>query len=124
MAGRYFRFQQHRLNKDAGGEVIQGHPSLWPSSSSSLSALLYSQAATAKALMPMALALYVSPLTALLFSLPCLVCSFCRPTRALVAAIQMDDTGTTRYLIRLQPSVLHPGYSGCCPGRLLRLRAG
>ena len=67
--------------KDTAGEVIQGHPWLLAVIFFFASALLYSQAATAKALMPMALALNVSPLTLLLLSLRCLVCSFCRPTR-------------------------------------------
>ncbi|MDK8106268.1 anaerobic C4-dicarboxylate transporter family protein, partial [Klebsiella pneumoniae] len=50
--------------KDTAGEVIQGHPWLLAVIFFFASALLYSQAATAKALMPMALALNVSPLTA------------------------------------------------------------
>ncbi|GAB5782379.1 hypothetical protein JMUB7526_28570 [Staphylococcus aureus] len=44
--------------------MIQGHPWLLAVIFFFASALLYSQAATAKALMPMALALNVSPLTA------------------------------------------------------------
>lgn len=60
------------------------------------SALLYSQAATAKALMPMALALNVSPLTAVA-SFAAVSGLFILPTYpTLVAAVQMDDTGTTR----------------------------
>ncbi|XPE66935.1 hypothetical protein ACNKHR_09715 [Shigella flexneri] len=59
----------------------------------------------------------------MLLSLRCLV--FILPTYpTLVVAVQMDDTGTTRIGKFLRPSVLHPGYSGCCRGRLLRLRAG
>ena len=50
--------------KDTAGEVIQGLTSLLAVIFFFASALLYSQAATAKALMPMALALNVSPLTA------------------------------------------------------------
>jgi anaerobic C4-dicarboxylate transporter DcuA len=60
------------------------------------SALLYSQAATTKALLPMALALSVSPLTAV-GSFAAVSGLFILPTYpTLVAAVQMDDTGTTR----------------------------
>ncbi|NYM92249.1 C4-dicarboxylate transporter, partial [Salmonella enterica subsp. enterica serovar Typhimurium] len=53
-------------------------------------------AATAKALMPMALALNVSPLTAVA-SFAAVSGLFILPTYpTLVAAVQMDDTGTTR----------------------------
>ncbi|EBK2138146.1 C4-dicarboxylate transporter, partial [Salmonella enterica subsp. enterica serovar Enteritidis] len=59
-------FVSHNIDwiKDTAGEVIQGHPWLLAVIFFFASALLYSQAATAKALMPMALALNVSPLTA------------------------------------------------------------
>ncbi len=50
--------------KATAGSVIQGHPWLLALIFFIASALLYSQAAAAKALMPMALALNVSPLTA------------------------------------------------------------
>ncbi|MBE8432306.1 C4-dicarboxylate transporter, partial [Leptospira interrogans serovar Pomona] len=60
------------------------------------SALLYSQAATAKALMPMALALNVSPLTAVA-SFAAVSGLFILPTYPpLVASLQMDYTCTTR----------------------------
>ncbi|WP_053522074.1 anaerobic C4-dicarboxylate transporter [Salmonella enterica] len=78
--------------KDTAGSVIQGHPWLL----AVIFALLYSQAATAKALMPMALALNVSPLTAVA-SFAAVSGLFILPTYpTLVAAVQMDDTGTTR----------------------------
>ena len=78
--------------KDTAGEVIQGHPWLLAVIFFFASALLYSQAATAKALMPMALALNVSPLTLLLLLLRCLVCSFCRPTRRWLLRYRWMDT--------------------------------
>lgn len=82
--------------KDTAGEVIQGHPWLLAVIFFFASALLYSQAATAKALMPMALALNVSPLTAVA-SFAAVSGLFILPTYpTLVAAVQMDDTGTTR----------------------------
>ena len=59
-------------------------------------ALLYSQAATAKALMPAALVIGVSPLTALA-AFPAVSALFVLPTYpTLLAAVEMDDTGSTR----------------------------
>lgn len=59
-------------------------------------ALLYSQAATAKALIPAALAIGVSPLTAIA-SFPAVSALFILPTYpTLLAAVEMDDTGSTR----------------------------
>lgn len=82
--------------KETAGAVIQGHPWLLAVIFFFASALLYSQAATAKALMPMALALNVTPLTALA-SFAAVSGLFILPTYpTLVAAVQMDDTGTTR----------------------------
>ena len=82
--------------KATAGSVIQGHPWLLAIIFFFASALLYSQAATAKALMPMALALNVSPLTAVA-SFAAVSGLFILPTYpTLVAAVQMDDTGTTR----------------------------
>ena len=58
--------------------------------------LLYSQAATAKALMPAALAIGVSPLTAVA-AFPAVSALFVLPTYpTLLAAVEMDDTGSTR----------------------------
>ena len=60
------------------------------------SMLLYSQAATAKALMPAALLLGVSPLTAIA-SFAAVSALFVLPTYpTLLAAVEMDDTGSTR----------------------------
>ncbi|WP_392439882.1 anaerobic C4-dicarboxylate transporter [Edwardsiella piscicida] len=82
--------------KETAGTVIQNHPWLLAVIFFFASALLYSQAATAKALMPMALALNVSPLTAVA-SFAAVSGLFILPTYpTLVAAVQMDDTGTTR----------------------------
>ncbi|MBZ8177784.1 anaerobic C4-dicarboxylate transporter [Corynebacterium poyangense] len=59
-------------------------------------ALLYSQAATAKALIPAALAIGVSPLTALA-AFPAVSALFILPTYpTLLAAVEMDDTGSTQ----------------------------
>ncbi|AWB84015.1 anaerobic C4-dicarboxylate transporter [Corynebacterium liangguodongii] len=58
--------------------------------------LLYSQAATAKALIPAALAMGVSPLTAVA-AFPAVSALFVLPTYpTLLAAVEMDDTGSTR----------------------------
>jgi len=60
------------------------------------STLLYSQAATAKALIPTALAIGVSPFAALA-AFPAVSALFILPTYpTLLAAVQMDDTGTTQ----------------------------
>jgi anaerobic C4-dicarboxylate transporter DcuA len=82
--------------KETAGELIQSHPWLLAVIFFFCSALLYSQAATAKALMPLALALNVTPLTAVA-SFAAVSGLFILPTYpTLVAAVQMDDTGTTR----------------------------
>jgi anaerobic C4-dicarboxylate transporter DcuA len=75
-------FVSHNIDwiKDTAGSVIQGHPWLL-AVIFFFSALLYSQAATAKALMPMALALNVSPLTAVASFAAVSGCSFCQPTQ-------------------------------------------
>lgn len=60
------------------------------------SALLYSQAATTKALMPTALLIGVSPAAAVA-AFPAVSALFILPTYpTLLAAVEMDDTGTTR----------------------------
>ena len=60
------------------------------------SALLYSQAATTQALMPTALAIGVLPLAAVA-AFPAVSALFVLPTYpTLLAAVQMDDTGTTQ----------------------------
>ncbi|CDG22524.1 Anaerobic C4-dicarboxylate transporter dcuA [Xenorhabdus poinarii G6] len=82
--------------KATAGSLIHAQPWLLAVIFFFCSALLYSQAATAKALMPMALALHVTPLTAIA-SFPAVSGLFILPTYpTLVAAVQMDDTGTTR----------------------------
>ena len=60
------------------------------------STLLYSQAATTKALMPTALAIGLAPVAAVA-AFPAVSALFVLPTYAtLLAAVQMDDTGTTQ----------------------------
>ncbi|CNL04415.1 anaerobic C4-dicarboxylate transporter [Yersinia kristensenii] len=92
-------FVQHNLDwiKETAGSLIQAHSWLLAVIFFFFcSALLYSQAATAKALMPMAMALNVSPLAAIA-SFAAVSGLFILPTYpTLVAAVQMDDTGTTR----------------------------
>ena len=78
------------------GDVIQASPWLLAVVLFLAAALLYSQAATTKALMPAALALGVSPLTALA-AFPAVSALFVLPTYpTLLAAVEMDDTGSTR----------------------------
>jgi anaerobic C4-dicarboxylate transporter DcuA len=120
-------FVSHNIDwiKDTAGSVIQGHPWLLAVIFFFASALLYSQAATAKALMPMALALNVSPLTAVasfaavsgLFILPTyptLLRRFRWMTPVQPASVNSSLT------IRSSSQVLWCG-SGCRFGFLLRM---
>ncbi|WP_293771326.1 anaerobic C4-dicarboxylate transporter [uncultured Corynebacterium sp.] len=78
------------------GDVLSSQPWLLAVVLFFAAALLYSQAATAKALMPAALALGVSPLTAVA-AFPAVSALFILPTYpTLLAAVEMDDTGSTR----------------------------
>ncbi|WP_152200937.1 anaerobic C4-dicarboxylate transporter [Georgenia thermotolerans] len=78
------------------GDLLAAHPWTLAVVLACASALLYSQAATTKALMPTALAIGVAPLTAVA-SFAAVSALFVLPTYpTLLAAVQMDDTGTTR----------------------------
>ena len=78
------------------GDVLSASPWLLAVVLFFAAALLYSQAATAKALMPAALAIGVSPLTAIA-AFPAVSALFVLPTYpTLLAAVEMDDTGSTR----------------------------
>ncbi|GAB2514986.1 Anaerobic C4-dicarboxylate transporter DcuA [Corynebacterium atrinae] len=78
------------------GDILESSPWLLAVVLFFAAALLYSQAATAKALMPAALAIGVSPLTAIA-AFPAVSALFVLPTYpTLLAAVEMDDTGSTR----------------------------
>ena len=78
------------------GNLLQSYPWLLAVVLFFASTLLYSQAATTKALMPAALMLGVSPLTAVA-SFAAVSALFVLPTYpTLLAAVEMDDTGSTR----------------------------
>ncbi len=78
------------------GDVLKAQPWLLAVVLFFAASLLYSQAATAKALMPAALAIGVSPLTAVA-AFPAVSALFVLPTYpTLLAAVEMDDTGSTR----------------------------
>jgi len=78
------------------GSILSSQPWLLAVVLVFASTLLYSQAATAKALMPTALAIGVSPFAALA-AFPAVSALFILPTYpTLLAAVQMDDTGTTQ----------------------------
>ncbi|MGO3857739.1 MAG: anaerobic C4-dicarboxylate transporter [Neisseriaceae bacterium] len=82
--------------KDVAGALLQDAPWLLAVVLFFASTLLYSQAATAKAIMPAALLLGVSPLTAVA-SFAAVSALFILPTYpTLIAAVQIDDTGSTR----------------------------
>ena len=78
------------------GDLLKNQPWLLAVVLLFASALLYSQAATTKALMPTALAIGVAPLAAVA-AFPAVSALFILPTYpTLLAAVQMDDTGTTQ----------------------------
>jgi len=78
------------------GDLLSSQPWLLAVVLVFASALLYSQAATAKALMPTALAIGVAPFAAVA-AFPAVSALFILPTYpTLLAAVQMDDTGTTQ----------------------------
>lgn len=82
--------------QEAAGDLLQSYPWLLAVVLFFAATLLYSQAATTKALMPAALMLGVSPLTAVA-SFAAVSALFVLPTYpTLLAAVEMDDTGSTR----------------------------
>ncbi len=82
--------------KDFAGDLLQNQPWLLSVTLFFASMLLYSQGATTKALMPAALAIGVSPLTAIA-SFAAVSALFVLPTYpTLLAAVEMDETGSTR----------------------------
>lgn len=91
-------FVQAHINdiKAFAGDLLNDFPWLLAVVLFFASMLLYSQAATAKALLPAALILGVSPLTAVA-SFAAVSALFVLPTYpTLLAAVEMDDTGSTR----------------------------
>lgn len=82
--------------QDLAGEVLRTSPWMLAVVLFVAAALLYSQAATTRALIPAALAMGVSPLTAVA-SFAAVSALFILPTYpTLLAAVEMDDTGSTR----------------------------
>ena len=82
--------------KTYAGDLLNVYPWLLAVVLFFASTLLYSQAATAKALIPSALLLGVSPLT-IVASFAAVSALFVLPTYpTLIAAVEMDDTGSTR----------------------------
>lgn len=82
--------------QNTAGELLQSYPWMLAVVLFFAATLLYSQAATAKALMPAALLLGVSPATAVA-SFAAVSALFVLPTYpTLLAAVEMDDTGSTR----------------------------
>ncbi|MGD9595729.1 MAG: anaerobic C4-dicarboxylate transporter [Wolinella sp.] len=91
-------FVSNHINdiKGFAGRILEGHPWMLAITLFFASMLLYSQAATAKALIPAAIALSVDPVT-LIASFAAVSALFVLPTYpTLLAAVQMDDTGSTR----------------------------
>lgn len=91
-------FVQAHINeiKSFSGQLLQDHAWMLAIILFFASTLLYSQAATAKALLPAALAIGVSP-AGIVASFAAVSALFVLPTYpTLLAAVQMDDTGSTR----------------------------
>jgi len=82
--------------KELAGSVLETKPWLLAVALFFASMLLYSQASTARALMPLAIALGAAPVT-LVASFAAVSALFVLPTYpTLLAAVEMDDTGSTR----------------------------
>lgn len=82
--------------QELSGDILNQYPWLLAVVLFFAAALLYSQAATTKALMPAALAVGVNPLTAIA-SFAAVSSLFVLPTYpTLLAAVEMDDTGSTK----------------------------
>ncbi|MBK4716016.1 MULTISPECIES: anaerobic C4-dicarboxylate transporter [Tenebrionibacter/Tenebrionicola group] len=91
-------FVKHHISdiQAVAGDLLHNYPWLLAVVLFFAATLLYSQAATAKALMPAALMLGVTPLTAVA-SFAAVSALFVLPTYpTLLAAVEMDDTGSTR----------------------------
>jgi len=91
-------FVKHHIEdiQAVAGDLLNSYPWLLAVVLFFAATLLYSQAATTKALMPAALMLGVSPLTAIA-SFAAVSALFVLPTYpTLLAAVEMDDTGSTR----------------------------
>ncbi|MFV0548954.1 MAG: anaerobic C4-dicarboxylate transporter [Limnobaculum xujianqingii] len=91
-------FVQAHINeiKEFSGSLLQEHSWMLAIILFFAATLLYSQAATAKALLPAALALGVTPV-GVVASFAAVSALFVLPTYpTLLAAVQMDDTGSTR----------------------------
>ncbi|MFI2102736.1 anaerobic C4-dicarboxylate transporter [Isoptericola sp. NPDC019693] len=82
--------------EELGGDIIRDYPWMLAVVLLLASALLYSQAATTIALMPVAAGMGVAA-TTMVASFPAVTGLFLLPTyTTVVAAIELDDTGTTR----------------------------
>ncbi|MDR2710637.1 MAG: anaerobic C4-dicarboxylate transporter [Burkholderiales bacterium] len=82
--------------KELAGSVLETKPWLLAVALFFASTLLYSQAATARALMPLAISVGATPVT-LVASLAAVSALFVLPTYpTLLAAVEMDDTGSTK----------------------------
>lgn len=94
--GTTFMDSNQEWIKSVAGETLKNSPWLLAGVLIIASALLYSQAATAKALLPTALAIGVAP-SAIVACFPAVSALFILPTYpTLLAAVELDDTGSTK----------------------------
>lgn len=112
--GSTFFEANRELIQGSLAETVQRYPWTFAIALFALSVLLYSQAATVAALMPLGITLGIEPLW-LIAMFPAVNGYFFLPTYGtIVAAIQFDQTGTTkigRYL--LNHSFMRPGLVAC-----------
>lgn len=94
--GSTFVEANKELIQTSAGDLLREYPWMLAVALFFAATLLYSQAATAKALIPTAMAIGVTPLTAIA-SFAAVSALFVLPTYpTLLAAVEMDDTGSTR----------------------------
>lgn len=94
--GTTFVSNHEELIMETAGDMLSDYPWTLAIILFFAAALLYSQAATTRALMPTAFAIGVSPVAAIA-AFPAVSALFVLPTYpTLLAAVEIDDTGTTR----------------------------
>lgn len=109
--GSTFFESNREIIQDALAQTVQKYPWSFSFALFALSVLLYSQAATVAALMPLGITLGINPLY-LIAMFPAVNGYFFLPTYGtIVAAIQFDQTGTTRIgRFVLNHSFMLPGF--------------
>ncbi len=118
--GSTFFEANREVIQDALANTVQRYPWMFAVALFALSVLLYSQAATVAALMPLGITLGIDPVY-LVAMFPAVNGYFFLPTYGtIVAAIQFDQTGTTRIgRFLLNHSFMIPGLVACISAVLI-----